>query len=66
MLESEVTAVVLDVLVVEKDKVELVAVGTEFEVFWHVLFYVKIIFLEVSKTCRVFYQLYIYHYIVSI
>jgi hypothetical protein len=55
MLESEVTAVVLDVLVVEKDEVELVAVRAEFEVFWHVLFYVKIIFLEVSKTCRVFY-----------
>ena len=47
MLESkvtEVTAMVLDVLVVEKDEVELVAVGTEFEVFWHFIFYVKIIF----------------------
>ena len=50
MLESkvtEVTAVVLDVLVVEKDEIALVAVGTEFEVFWHFIFYVKIIFLAI-------------------
>ena len=63
MLES---GVVLDVLVVEKDEIELVTVGTEFEVFRHFIFYVKIIILKVSKTYRVFYLLYIYLYIVSI
>ena len=40
MLES---GVVLDVLVVEKDEIELVTVGTEFEVFRHFIYYVKII-----------------------